>query len=494
MAEDRGESRIETLLSQLSHAANLGVPPEELLTRAADGLMQVARARAGLACLVNPETKGLEVVSVRGIRPGVARSLPRAVSPGPVNWSRPIRIGDARFPGLEELHATLAAEGVTGGILLPLGREGQLLAVLVAMFRAGDEPPALPDAALERIQGQLSTALYNARVRHGLQAVNADLLRLLTLAKILGEPRELEDTLTMVAQSAQSFSGAVATAVWLADPPSRTLRRIVMLGGEGGSAGGPTTFAYGEGVPGRVVVSGEPLYVEDAPRDPRVQAKEWVARLGVRAIYAFPLRFDGEPVGVLSVGSASPLSSSQLSLFETFCDHAALAIGHARLLRSQEIHAEQLRRLVAAAQAVNAGRPPRALLGLIAEACRRATGASRLWVWRANGRARALSLVWSDPPEPARPPRRGSAASGLAVATARARRPRVAADLADAAGGDAEWYRRRGVRAGAALPLMARGRLLGVLELGARGPLGEEQVRLGEAYAALAASALARGR
>ncbi|MFZ1061473.1 MAG: GAF domain-containing protein, partial [Candidatus Rokuibacteriota bacterium] len=63
---------------------------------------------------------------------------------------------------------------------------------------------------------------------------------------------------------------------------------------------------------------------------------------------------------------------------------------------------------------------------------------------------------------------------------------------ADPAAGDLDWYRNRGIRAGAALPLLAAGKLLGVLELGTPAPLAAEQLRLAEGYAALTAACLAR--
>ncbi|MBI2544334.1 MAG: GAF domain-containing protein, partial [Candidatus Rokubacteria bacterium] len=188
----RQDPRIEAVLSQLSHAANLGITPEELLTRAIDGLLQLMRAPAGVACLADPEGKTLEVVSVRGIRPAAAKTLPQVLrldaGRGPKALTRPIRIGHAEVPGLEDLHARLSAEGIAGGILLPLASDGRRLGLLIAMFRAGAEPPpALSDAHLDTLQREISSALQNARVRHGLRSLNMDLLRLLTLAKILGE-------------------------------------------------------------------------------------------------------------------------------------------------------------------------------------------------------------------------------------------------------------------------------------------------------------------
>jgi GAF domain-containing protein len=494
----RSEARIETVLSQLSHAANLGISPEELLKRAMDGLLQVTRAPAGLACLADPEGKTLEIVSIRGMRPAVAQALPQAfrleVARGSAYVTRPIRIGEGAFPGLEELHARLSAEGITAGVLLPLSSDGRLLGLLMAMFRTGGEPSSLADAALETLQRQLSTALQNARFRQSLQSTNTDLLRLLTLAKILAEPRELENTLTIVAQAAKSFSGAVATAVWLADPVAKSLRRIVLLAPEGPERFRPTQFAYGEGIAGWVAANGEVLHVEDPLTDPRVVSKKWAQSLGIRSMYGFPLRFGEALVGVLSVGTSALLPAPQLSLFGTFCDHAALAIGQARLLRNEEVHAEQLGSLVRAAQTVNAGRPRGAVLGVIAEACRRATGAIWFAVWRAEGKTRKLSLLYADPPERQTPvrPRRISYGVGLAGWSALHRRARVTADVGlDPAAADLDWYKQRGIQASAALPLLAAGKLRGVLELGTAASLAAEQLRLAEGYAALTAACLA---
>ncbi|MBI4589652.1 MAG: GAF domain-containing protein [Candidatus Rokubacteria bacterium] len=496
----RLETRIEAMLSQLSNAANLGISPEELLTRAIDGLLQVARATVGVACLVNPESRTMRMVSVRGIRPAVAEALrqvfPLDVERAAEQVARPIRFGEDIFPGLEELYATLTAEGVSGGMLLPLCSEGRLLGLLMAMFRAGGEPaPAFSDSALLAIQRQLSTALQNSRVRQGLQSLNTDLLRLLTLAKILGEPRELEDTLTMVGQAARTFSRAVATVIWLAAPAARRLTRIVLLEPEGSEGSLPVKFAYGEGVPGWVAETGEALHLDDALTDPRVVTKEWAQSRGIRSVYAFPLRFKDALVGVLSVGTTAPLPSPQLSLLGIYCDHAALAIGHAQLLRETDVHAEHLSGLAAASRAINEGRPREVVLSLISESCRRATEACWFSVWGADNQSRELHLLYADPGDHGLPGlgERIRYGSGLAGWAALHRQARVTRDVqADPLAGNPDWCRTLGVRAIVALPLLVDNELLGVLQLGARAPLGSEHLHLVEAYAALTAIALRR--
>jgi len=484
----RPDPSIDALISQLSHAANLGISPEELLTRAIDGLLQATRAPAGIACLVNPETKAVEVVSIRGIRPAVARTFPqmfRLNERDADQMTRPIRLGEEELP-----------EGVVGGILLPLSGEGRLLGLLITLFRAAPEAgPTLSESSLTAFQRQLSTALQNAKVRHGLQSLNIDLLRLLTLAKILGEPHDLEDTLTMVAKAAKSFAAAVATLVWLADPEAKQLTRIVALEPEGSEPLPRTRLAWGEGAAGWVAETGEALHLDDALTDPRLVAKDWAENRGVRSTYSFPLRFKETLVGVLSIWTAAPLPPPQLSLLGIYCDHAAVAIGHARLLRDNEVHVEQLGGLVAATQAINEGRPRDAVLGLISEGCRRALGVPWFSVWVADPQARELRLLYADPADRGVPDQQDqvSYGSGLLGWTALHRQSRVTADVSgDPLVGDADWYRKLGIRASVTLPLFVDADLLGVLHLGAAAPLTSEQFRLVEGYAALAAVTLAR--
>ena len=490
---------IEGVLSQLGHAANLGISPEEFLTRAIDGLLQVTQAPAGVACLVNPEGNKLEVVSIRRIGAAVARTLPHAfhldVERGSGQFAGPIRIGLEELPGLGELHARLRAEGVTGGILLPLSSDGRLRGLLIAMYRAGAEPArTLTDSALAAFQQQLSTALQNATVRQRLQSLNMDLLRLLTLAKILGEPRELEDTLTMVAQVAKSFSSAVATVVWLADPAAKQLTRIVALEPKSPERLPRTKLAYGEGAAGWVAESGEALHLDDALSDPRVAFKQWAKAHGVRSVYALPLRFFENLVGVLSFWTAVPLPPSQLSLLGIYCDHAALAIGHARLLRDNTVHAEQLSTLVSVTQTANKGKSAPAMLRVISDACRRTVGARSFSIWRADNRTRELSLLYADPVDGGLP-RKGKRVgfgSGLLGWTALRRKPRITADVsAELPAADAERYRKSGIQASVTLPLLLDKELLGVLYLGAAAPLSAEDLRLVEGYGALAARAVA---
>jgi GAF domain-containing protein len=329
-----GGPRPRAALAELARAANAGRPPEELLARGLLLLLGVSRLPAGVACLGAAGDETPTVVETRGFRPATARAVEREF---------PLAVPDTLLVaelGLLPVPTTtrelLGAAGFTRGLVMPLRADRGPTSALVGLGRGrGAVPASAP--FLWAMMRELGNAIGTALVRQGLQTVNADLLRLLTLVKILGEPRSLEDTLTTVAQAARSFARAVTVDVWLADGVRRRLQRIVAL-----EPPGPWRFqraralAYGQDLVGGVAETAKPGLVRAALADPRLQDRDWARERRIASLYGFPLRFMDRLVGVLSLGTAKPLSSAHLSLVEAYSDHAALAIGQADLRRQLE--------------------------------------------------------------------------------------------------------------------------------------------------------------
>ncbi len=326
-------ARAEAALSQLTRDANAGRSPEHLLSRGLDLLLSVTALRAGIACAC---AKGEEAVvrATRGLRPAAVRAVEREFSLAVPDQALACRLGAQ--PVSAATRDLLTAEGIRRAVVLPLVSERGLVGALVGLGREARAVSA-PRALLEPISRELGGAVGNAQFRHGLQRANADLLRLLTLVKILAEPRSLEDTLTAVAQAARSFARAVAVDVWLANPATRRLHRLVLLEpGAAGQIARRRTTPYGEDLVGWVAGTEQPAYLRDALADPRLADRDWARERGLTSACAFPLRFHDRLVGVLSLGLAAPLPTGHLSFLETYSDHAALAIGQADLRRRLE--------------------------------------------------------------------------------------------------------------------------------------------------------------
>ncbi|HKH17313.1 MAG TPA: GAF domain-containing protein, partial [Solirubrobacteraceae bacterium] len=93
-------------------------------------------------------------------------------------------------------------------------------------------------------------------------------------------------------------------AVWELDPRDERLRCLstwhAAVGtDEFAALSAELALAPGDGLPGRVLVSGEPSWIVDAPADANFPRAEAARRAGLHAGFAFPLRSPRGVVGVM---------------------------------------------------------------------------------------------------------------------------------------------------------------------------------------------------
>jgi PAS domain S-box-containing protein len=95
---------------------------------------------------------------------------------------------------------------------------------------------------------------------------------------------------------------------------------------------GGVSIAPGEGIAGAVAVTGRPIVVEDATRDPRVM-REITDPHGIRSFIHLPIKLAGEVFGVFGVHFGKPhtFGNEEQRLLEALAQRAALAIENARL-------------------------------------------------------------------------------------------------------------------------------------------------------------------
>ncbi|HYI23465.1 MAG TPA: GAF domain-containing protein, partial [Candidatus Limnocylindrales bacterium] len=101
-------------------------------------------------------------------------------------------------------------------------------------------------------------------------------------------------------------------------------------------------------VVGRVVISGEPVQIEDVLSDPDYQWQEG-QRLGeFRTLLGVPVRTQDRLVGVFGLARTSVRSFSEadIELVQTFADQAAIVIENVRLMGTIERQREELARYV----------------------------------------------------------------------------------------------------------------------------------------------------
>jgi len=109
-------------------------------------------------------------------------------------------------------------------------------------------------------------------------------------------------------------------------------------------ADGVRWIGVGEGLNGRVALSGEPLIVEDAAHDPRL-TREVVAKERVAAQLIVPVKLRSKAVGTLAVGVRGQrhFAKDEIEMLMAIGDEIGVALENNRLYREQQFMAEQLR-------------------------------------------------------------------------------------------------------------------------------------------------------
>jgi two-component system, chemotaxis family, CheB/CheR fusion protein len=112
-----------------------------------------------------------------------------------------------------------------------------------------------------------------------------------------------------------------------------------------------TTLAEGQGLPGRVIISGKPIWIEDLANDSNFPRAIHSTRARLQSAFAFPLVAEGEVNGVLELFSHDTVRPDEdlLSLMEALGSQIGLFI-HRRLMDAE------LKRQKEAAESANAAK------------------------------------------------------------------------------------------------------------------------------------------
>ena len=167
--------------------------------------------------------------------------------------------------------------------------------------------------------------LEDSLVRHrrGLEALYEISLRVTA-------QEQISDVLRTVARKAAELSSARMGAVFLLQPDRRTLQLVAGYGVERRFEG--AVLELGQGVAGRVVLSGRMLAIEDYAT--------WEGRFEqftsgpIQRVLAVPIRTTDGIIGALKVGDRDrlgPFDTEDVRLLELFADQAGVAIDAARL-------------------------------------------------------------------------------------------------------------------------------------------------------------------
>ncbi len=157
----------------------------------------------------------------------------------------------------------------------------------------------------------------------------------------ISQQTDVDTLLPIIVQRAANLLGARMGALYLVRDENQALELVVSHRLPGRLTG--SVLERGEGLSGRVALTGQPIMVEDYG--------QWEGRAAIyadfpfRRVLAVPLKIQDRVIGVLNVtddDKTDPFSEDEIRLASLFADQAAIAIGNARLLEETRQRADEL--------------------------------------------------------------------------------------------------------------------------------------------------------
>jgi PAS domain S-box-containing protein len=400
----------------------------------------------------------------------------------------------AEFGALSE--RTRGGEALTGVEVRRQRKDGSSIDLLVstAPLRAADGT----------VQGFVNLSLditerkRAAERAEGLARVSRELVRTLDAGHVAD----------LIVSNARSLLRVRSATLFTRDGSEGQLLCIASAGAADQTRWLGRTLSPGQGVAGRAVAEGRPVWSADFLADPLVQAPDWLAERAkdddYRAILAIPLRMRDTIIGVLSVGNAagSAFAEEDVRLLSAFADQAAIVLQNARVYAQTERARQEATELAEVARHLTETLDVSSVAERIVERVLPLFNA-RLAIVRTLEPDGALRAIAASGPArvPFGPGHVLPAGIGLMAQVAAEGHPRWTADVrTDPRIARSADYTERllesGTEATLVVPLRIKGRIIGVLGISdaAGRVFARREVALLQAFADQAAVALENGR
>ncbi|MBI2218884.1 MAG: GAF domain-containing protein [Candidatus Rokubacteria bacterium] len=319
---------------------------------------------------------------------------------------------------------------------------------------------------------QAAIAIENARL-HAAAVRRADqLAALLRASRNVMADLDLDVALQRVIREAGAIAGTPHVKILTVDTSAGVLRCPAWMG-----APMPPDFEVpiGAGYSGRVVDTGEPIFVGDTQSDPSNLLLGRDRELGIRTYLGLPVKAADEVLGILTFNTEEPreYTAEELAYLGAFADQAAVAIQHARLYSALEKRLTRLRTLTQLNRLISSSLDRSEVLRAINRAAAELMEAPIAAFWLADATGEHVEVVaFSDPAVgadfPAKRLRFGEGAVGWVAV--RRRSLNVPDVFADGRVVGLDWWRTHGLSSFFAVPVAVDDRLVGVLALNARNP------------------------
>ncbi len=374
-------------------------------------------------------------------------------------------------------------QGLTSYLGIPLISRGEFLGVLAMHGRAPFRFDPRDLELIENAAAQAATAVRIAKLLAASERARSTADALARIGRDLAESLDVGAVAQRIAESLRAILGVQAAVVYRRQPVTGALIAIAVSGGLLPRPG-ELEFPEGYGAVGLAATERRLIVSDDILADERIsltaESRDFLARSPSRAILAAPLIFLDRVIGGLGVGDLAGrvFDDGDLDVMRAFADQATLVLRNAEVL--QEARARQARleersvkltALSAITQRIAALSDPRAMFAAIATEAATLVHARRVEVWVDSASERCLralgcfDVTGDAAVDPATMPTVPHGDS-LVWEVLQSREAQYRVDIQiEPRWANAEAAARPDLRAWAGIPLVARGRAVGVLSI-----------------------------
>jgi signal transduction histidine kinase len=242
---------------------------------------------------------------------------------------------DPRFSGFPPGHPKM------GSFLgVPILYKGQCLGNLYLTDKQNaDEFTEADQALIELLAAHAATAIQNARLYHStiertreLEERNRELSALNAVAVATSQELDLNHIMTEALDRVLAVSGAEAGEIFLRNKTTDEMVLALHRGAFPEAFQQITTFKLGEGFPGRVALTGQPIISSNLASDNRYLRNKVIAA-GFKAYACIPLYAKGKVVGSIDLAAqdANAFDESSLMLLMGIGHQIGVAVENAQL-------------------------------------------------------------------------------------------------------------------------------------------------------------------
>ncbi len=331
-----------TLLLELGQAFHSTLELDPLLASILKTMQSATRSEGGSIWLLNDERGHLTCTHALGVD---EKDLLGEVMPAAeltrfyqANQGRALRLQRSEVP---DRLSEWVRPSTRSLLIAPLVARGDLLGAVEMTNKLGAEAFDAGEAELlHALAGHAAIAIQNAQL-YERQTRNVERQKLLDRISVyFQETLDIDQLIARIFREVNQTIQAEGQSIWLLDPDGEraTCRYATGLGAHNVIN---LTVPVNKSIVGNTILSQQPLLIEDAQQDPRLNRRvDAKTGLITRTLMSVPMVREGVSIGALQAinkRGGALFNQDDLSLFTSIASSAALAIENARLF--QELQA-----------------------------------------------------------------------------------------------------------------------------------------------------------